>query len=74
MAVARAVKDAGKREVAASTQQTELATDTGEVYATAASQPMPGVPLAAIRRLASLRSHWCSRDGCCGKCKLDGDR
>ncbi len=50
LAAARAVKEAGKREVAASTQQTELATDTGEAHATAASQPMPGAPLAAFTR------------------------
>ena len=50
MAAARAVKEAGTREVAASTQQTELATDTGEAHATAASQPMPGAPLAAFAR------------------------
>jgi glutamine amidotransferase len=41
LAAARAVKEADKRKVAASTQQTELATDTGEAHATAASQPMP---------------------------------
>ncbi len=40
----------GKREVAASTQQTELATDTGDAHATAGSQPMPGAPLAAFAR------------------------
>ena len=50
MTAARAIKEAGKRIVAASTQQTELATDTGEAHATAASQPMPGAPLAAFAR------------------------
>ena len=50
MAVARAVKEAGKRKVTASTQQTELATDTGEAHATAGSQPMRGAPLAAFAR------------------------
>ena len=77
LTAARAIKEAGKRIVAASTQQTELATDTGEDHATAGSQPMPGAPLAAfaaIRRLASRRSHWCSRDGCGSRCERDGDR
>ena len=74
MTAARAAREADKRIVAASTQQTELATDTGEDHATAGSQPMRGIPLAAIRRLASRRSQWCSRDGCCSRCKLDGDR
>ena len=77
MAAARAAREADKRIVAASTLQTELAMDTGEAHATAGSQPTPDAPLAAfaaIRRLASRRSHWCSRDGCCSRCKLDGDR
>ena len=50
MKAARAARKADKRKVAASTQQTELATDTGEAHATAASQPMPGAPLAASAR------------------------
>ena len=56
MTAARAAREADKRTVAASTLQTELATDTGEDHATAGSQPMRGIPLAAIRRLASRRS------------------
>ena len=54
MVAARAARAADKRIVAASTQQTELATDTGYAHATAGSQPMPGPrsPLShAIRRL-----------------------
>ena len=50
MTAARAAREADKRIVAASTQQTELATDTGEAHATAGSQPMPGAPLAASAR------------------------
>ena len=60
LTAARAARAADKRIAAASTLQTELATDTGEAHATAGSQPMPGTPLAAfaaIRRLASRRSH-----------------
>ena len=50
LTAARAAREADKREVAASTQQTELATDTGEAHAAAGSQPMPGAPLAAFAR------------------------
>ena len=74
MAAARAARAADKRIVAASTLQTELATDTGEAHATAGSQPMPGAPLAAIRRLTSRRLFWCSRTGHCGCCRCSGRR
>ena len=52
MTAARAARAADKRIAAASTLQTELATDTGEAHATAGSQPMRGIPLAAIRPLS----------------------